>query len=653
MTELQTAQEQLLRFPFGFAGGVNSWDQADQLVRRSHRGGADGWQQVAPLESPDALNIEFFQDGWGSRLGSVESDDLRAIMAAGDALLDGREWMDPASNTRILIALGQLALYTNQSGSWARMKHNDTAGTAFSFGSTITKWMWAEIDGHQLLCTDGSTNRIRAYRSGDALDDSLGNSTATTTVDVDSNSGQTVLSVAATTMFQPGDRVGINEGGAREEFGYVASISAGVSITLMGNLASTHTAVQADVVRVRNLWTEAFDTSTTHVVTGDWALGTYLGKAITDRLTYGIGDSLVEFTPPARAAGSGVWDMAGSESGFYGARSRIVALESFVPDQGDINQQLAYVFTGAGPGILTGFQDYDQIMDQNRQSGGVPLNHRCVVTAKNWLIYMTDTKDIEAINGKTVINLGRRFKTPEKTGELDGIDITQSALSAFGFYAREEEKVIFQATTASGRVNDAQFIIDMRLGEPLLGESRDGYEQHIRCIPNTIISPDSNDWFYGIFQRLGQVCGVMADGRLYTVGGSTLPRLDLGVLAIENHWDTAWFNGGSDLLEKHLLNLISRFKKSGAWNANIDLFVDYGTNSIKTVTVRLIGTGDAVYDTAVYDKDVYPSPGVVKRLSEIDRYQQSFKFRVSTSAASQYWVMLSGLLEYLPGAMET
>ena len=77
------------------------------------------------------------------------------------------------------------------------------------------------------------------------------------TVDVNSASGQTVLSVAATTNFSATDgtkgwRVIINRGGDREEECTIASISAGVSITMDANLVYTHTAAQADVVEV--LW---------------------------------------------------------------------------------------------------------------------------------------------------------------------------------------------------------------------------------------------------------------------------------------------------------------------------------------------------------------------------------------------------------------
>jgi len=78
---------------------------------------------------------------------------------------------------------------------------------------------------------------------------------AGSTVDADSAADQAVLSVAATGNFDDTDeakgwRVIIGRGTAREEEGTIASINAGVSITLDDNLTYAHTAAQADVVEV-------------------------------------------------------------------------------------------------------------------------------------------------------------------------------------------------------------------------------------------------------------------------------------------------------------------------------------------------------------------------------------------------------------------
>ena len=646
--------EQPLQLPFSFAGGMNAWDYHDQLIRRSHSPSSGGWNQNSAMESPVSLNIEFFTEGWGQRLGSVEAEDLTGVLLSGDVLLDGVEWRDPVAATRILWVLSQQTVYLNQSGSWAQVTHNNTGALAYTHNTTPTLWTFMEVDGHLLTLVDGADNRIIVYRRSTALDDPLGNNTTATAVDVTSAAAQKVLSVAATTMFKVGDRINIDPDGSGggQEYGWVASISAGVSVTLMDNLANEHTLAQADVVQVDNAYVEAYDTSVSHTVTGLWETAIYLGELVNDRLAFGVGNSLLEYTPNSRAPSSGIWDLAGADAGFYGARGAIVAIASFVPEGGDVNRQLLHVFTTAGPGILTGFQEYDEAMDANRQTGGVPLNHRCVVATKNWLMYLTDTKDIEAINGPTWINIGRRLKNREKTGPLDAISISESAKSAFGVYDGENERVIFQATTASGRVADFAAIVDLRLGEPQRGELVDSYDKHVRLLPWSIINPDSNPWFKGAFQGLGTLYGVHQNGKLYTIGGSTLPRRDLGVLAVSSRWDMPWFNGGGALQHHAFLHAALRFNRSGNWVVTLNVYADYGDQPTKTVEVSQTSTQAAVYGTARYDEDAYAPSGIVLKLKEIDRYQQSLKLSIENDVIDRYWLLVAGVLEYQQGAAE-
>ena len=71
-----------------------------------------------------------------------------------------------------------------------------------------------------------------------------------TYVDADSNSGQTVLNVASTLGYKVGNTVTVNSGGARAETLTISSIQNGVSLTMTGNLAYTHTAAQGDAVEI-------------------------------------------------------------------------------------------------------------------------------------------------------------------------------------------------------------------------------------------------------------------------------------------------------------------------------------------------------------------------------------------------------------------
>lgn len=88
------------------------------------------------------------------------------------------------------------------------------------------------------------------YRSGliSTSNATFTEDSASTTVNGDSNLGQPILLVAATVNFQIGCTVLINSGGPREEVKIIASIQAGVSLTMTANLTYTHTALQADPV---------------------------------------------------------------------------------------------------------------------------------------------------------------------------------------------------------------------------------------------------------------------------------------------------------------------------------------------------------------------------------------------------------------------
>jgi hypothetical protein len=89
--------------------------------------------------------------------------------------------------------------------------------------------------------------------------------TASTTVDVESASGQAVLKVTATTNFVANKSVMIDAGESGEEVHSVASISAGDSLTLATNLANT----QAVGVAVKQDW---YNFDMKHVDTVDDAM---------------------------------------------------------------------------------------------------------------------------------------------------------------------------------------------------------------------------------------------------------------------------------------------------------------------------------------------------------------------------------------------
>jgi len=90
-------------------------------------------------------------------------------------------------------------------------------------------------------------NRIWVYGSKGRPEDStldapteMADPEDTTNVDVNSASGQKVLSVAATASFSPGDKVFIYWGTTRYEQNVVDTINAGVSLTMVTNLANNY-----------------------------------------------------------------------------------------------------------------------------------------------------------------------------------------------------------------------------------------------------------------------------------------------------------------------------------------------------------------------------------------------------------------------------
>ena len=127
--------------------------------------------------------------------------------------------------------------------------------------------------------------------------------TVASTVDQDSALGAKVLYVASTTGFAVDDVLAIGESTARDETGVIASITAGVSLTLDDNLTYTHTATQADAVKVLPTGSAedsdyyTADATASGLIYFDWGLGsgpkavkiTYTGGMATSTATFMTG----------------------------------------------------------------------------------------------------------------------------------------------------------------------------------------------------------------------------------------------------------------------------------------------------------------------------------------------------------------------------
>lgn len=154
-------------------------------------------------------------------------------------------------------------------GSWENVVsgNNYEEFTVYEYGLNVFLNNRFEVDGHGIYVDNDSAtpgngtiiannywacNTVRVMVvDGVCLTDTYGawpdfrgvieaRASVNTTVDVQSVSGQKVVSVSGTADIQVGDPIVLNPGNSGEEFHIVASFSAGVSITTLGNLVNTH-----------------------------------------------------------------------------------------------------------------------------------------------------------------------------------------------------------------------------------------------------------------------------------------------------------------------------------------------------------------------------------------------------------------------------
>ncbi len=623
--------------------GMNAADEADELVFRSHKQEAGRWRQIRGAESPDLKNMAFFGNGIGKRLGSTETEDLTAKMVASEELIGGKEWRDPATDTRILFVVGKKSLYVKQGGAWSQLTTNDSASTAYTHADgDVTKFSIKALDGH--LFFGHNKGRIQVYRNGTALDDQLSNESAATTVDASSASGQKVLRVTATTMFNVHDRISIDAGA---EFRYIASIQAGVSVTLTVNLGATYT---NEVVTTANVYEDAFDSTISNTINGDWPNATFILANVHDRLVYTDGAGLLEYTPSALTPSSGIWDVGTntSDSGSYVTGGRIVGIESFIREGGDENTQLVYLFTSEGSEILTGFAPASGDSQLNRRGGAVPINNRMIAASKNWLIMLTEEKRIIAVNGATEIDLGRRMLARDGDGPLDDLNLAQTALTGFSYFS--DDIAYFYYNTGVTKFNDSYIAIDFQQGEPQLNEPLESYEQRVRVLYSTISAPNTNDWFSGSFRILGGQLGITKAGKLWTIGGSTSPLNDLDTIAIEASWKSPLYTFGDTTIQKNHMGLRIRSKPVGDWLMNVDIFLDRNPPLAKETNFTQLGRGTSIYGQAIYGTSTYGRGGQARGFDPINRFSEVIQYRFYNSNVDETFELVSFQMSYQFGA---
>lgn len=166
------------------------------------------------------------------------------------------------------VTVGSASLALRADGVGVKFDSDDVvfsslaAGTADIRYAAFYRHVGGDADSKLLFIVDfgsdqtpnGSDFQVIAPSNGWLETENRVGPDAVTSVDQNSAGGQKVLYVASTANMLTGATVLMDhkDAGGRREFGVIDTISAGVSITLLGNLTYTHNAVDADPVTVWN-----------------------------------------------------------------------------------------------------------------------------------------------------------------------------------------------------------------------------------------------------------------------------------------------------------------------------------------------------------------------------------------------------------------
>ena len=158
--------------PFSKFNGLNEADAPEELIFRSHKLGQNGFTQASGVESPDLINCDLTPDGIRQRKGSTVSSTTLPMLSA-DVLVAATDWQSPTTgqNIKVIVSTKTIYKYDSTSG-WVQI--NNEGGAAFTHASqTVTRATFAKVDGHLFIGTNGGSNPIQVYKTGDDLDDPM------------------------------------------------------------------------------------------------------------------------------------------------------------------------------------------------------------------------------------------------------------------------------------------------------------------------------------------------------------------------------------------------------------------------------------------------------------------------------------------------
>lgn len=395
-----------------------------------------------------------------------------------------------------------------------------------------------------------------------------------------------------------------------------------------------------------NTWVET-GTGTSRTITGTWDNGAYLLAAIRSRVVYSTGNGVLNPSPLAMASSSGIWDKTNApRASFASGRVRLEA--TFVPEGGDDTNSIMYIGTDAGMEYFTGF---GLPSDHAREITGAepPLNHQAFFVTNNWLVYLTARGNILGVNGTRVIDLGARLKASDGTGPLDEIDLATSTTYSYGFWDADAHQGEIAISTSTSRINDLRIRLDFKLGEPVPGEQPPSFEQRVRLLPWRIASPDNNDGFRFLFQRTGEVVGVMGSGILYTLGSG---NNDLDTIAIAWNHKTPIFSGGPwvSTLIKQIFGADLATIPTGDYPLTVNVYLDRETSASHSFEFDQASDDHFILDESELDVDSLGGAGIIKHFERVLRRAETFQIEFVNESVSETAVVATMSLPYEVGA---
>lgn len=435
-----------------------------------------------------------------------------------------------------------------------------------------------------------------------------------------------------------------------------------------------------------NLYEYAYGSATAVAITGTWPTGAYLLSVLHNRLVFSKGNTLVEASPPAYTASSGIYD--GTNNVFKTTTGEIKSLTTYSPQYSDSVNELLYVGSIDGMEIVPGFGSTDGVY---KVAGTEPpLNHQAIAPCLNWMVYLTRNYNILGINGKNVIDLGRRAKTFGGAGVLDTIDIDDSEDSAFGFYhARKKQAMFFFDVVDATVTNNTALVLDFNLGEPQIGEPVSSYERRVSLLHWESAGKNSH-WWAGMWQNQDGTSTVEAftgatNGPVYvTESGDD----DFADVAISSYWYSPLIDGAGINLIKQWLDLNIRTIAQASGDADLDftVYLDRNSNSAKTFSIALTnppltGIDGGMADTTTFDDTVdngnastvtfaetidggaalfidttsgigITASGITKRKDDLRRRSEVMQFKFSNATLAETWTLINLMLRYTVGAIK-